>query len=828
MIDLILGLPETADGFNGILVIIEFITRFKSIRSKSANEVASILIEYIGLFGPFEELLSDQGREFCNNVLINLKTNLGFKHITTSAYNPRTNGITERFNQTLANCLRKHAEADVSNWHKFLPYVIIAYQSRVHSATGYTPFELMFGRNMIPFNDYSTEKEDSNAIFERSKEIKQLFESTRPLALGNLKEFQERQIKSQNNSTNVVEKRIEIGKTVFLKCEGLLNKLEPRFKGPYKVSGHSKRGNYIIKNALNETLKDSYPRHKIKLVEDDSSLPVESAEIERIQKHKTIDNDNLYLVKWKYLPLSESSWIPEKYFNNLKLINDYKSGLQFAKSQRPKRKCTLSKAYFVSFLFLFSIIPSVFSEMLLNSKEINLNGSFKVCSHSYLKNIVNINSLCKTKPKHSNKILNQYFEITPDERVVSWEIKLNVLGKMDYQVYGNGFHCMQKKHILITSMSFWGEKFESLRTEPVKLTRNECKIMVITKKCKESPMNCDADYCTYSANPKAAFSWLKERKSETFSCSFSTKVITAKNQFDHLFGLNCQIKNLFCYLPDSIIIWDETIYHECPLYKITLEKFKFDVNNDILISESYLAAQASGVQVICNISVLTTVEGIYLSKKLTKDISNNVPQGSTVEKMKKLLVAESDYKVFEDIKQKNDIIYDICLNFKSMLNLFSKNEDKYLTHFLKDGSSITFYTTMGTIYKADCLPVNEIKILTDTRKENSSQCFSDQPLIFNIKNTSKTGFLTYNNIIRLISDLVPCNRMIQYIHVINQNYTVVRKSFQSSVVPNSKIQYFNFNYLTNKMIELDTHHNPLLLDGIDLLSTFQEVINHEI
>ncbi|RNA02751.1 hypothetical protein BpHYR1_021502, partial [Brachionus plicatilis] len=62
---------------------------------------------------------------------------------------------------------------------------------------------------------------------------------TRPLALKNLKAFQERQIKTQNKSTNIVKERIDIGKT----------------------------------NALNETLKDSYPRHKIKLVEDDSSLP---------------------------------------------------------------------------------------------------------------------------------------------------------------------------------------------------------------------------------------------------------------------------------------------------------------------------------------------------------------------------------------------------------------------------------------------------------------------------------------------------------------------------------------------------------------------------
>ncbi|RNA44209.1 hypothetical protein BpHYR1_040717 [Brachionus plicatilis] len=213
--------------------------------------------------------------------------------------------------------------------------------------------------------------------------------------------FNERQIKTQNKSSNIVEKRIDIGKT----------------------------------NALNETLKDSYPRHKIKLVEEDSILPEESAEIERIQKHKIIDNDNLYLVKWKNLQLSESSWIPEK-------------------------------------------------------------------------KIVDLNSLCKTKPKNTNHILNKYFELKSNQNVVSSKIKLNVLGKIENQIYGNGYHCLMKKHILVTSMSFWGEKFESLRTEPVKQTNDECKIMVITKKCRESPMNCDAEYCTYSANPKATFSWL--------------------------------------------------------------------------------------------------------------------------------------------------------------------------------------------------------------------------------------------------------------------------------------------------------------------------------
>ncbi|CAF0885195.1 unnamed protein product, partial [Brachionus calyciflorus] len=44
----------------------------------------------------------------------------------------------------------------------------------------------------------------------------------------------------------------------------------------------------------------------------------------------------------------------------------------------------------------------------------------------------------------------------------------------EHKVYGTGFHCLKKRHIPKTSMSFFGEKYESLRTENVKLSRDEC------------------------------------------------------------------------------------------------------------------------------------------------------------------------------------------------------------------------------------------------------------------------------------------------------------------------------------------------------------------
>ena len=86
----------------------------------------------------------------------------------------------------------------------------------------------------------------------------------------------------------------------------------------------TKRGNYRVENALNEILPQSYPLHKIKTVQDDKSLPADSAEVEKIIRHKIIDNDYFFLVKWKNFPLSECSWVPEKNFNSMDLVNKYK------------------------------------------------------------------------------------------------------------------------------------------------------------------------------------------------------------------------------------------------------------------------------------------------------------------------------------------------------------------------------------------------------------------------------------------------------------------------------------------------------------------------
>ena len=52
----------------------------------------------------------------------------------------------ERFNKTLKEMLRKVAADDGANWDKSVPYLLFAYREVPHDSTGFSAFELLYGR----------------------------------------------------------------------------------------------------------------------------------------------------------------------------------------------------------------------------------------------------------------------------------------------------------------------------------------------------------------------------------------------------------------------------------------------------------------------------------------------------------------------------------------------------------------------------------------------------------------------------------------------------------------------------------------------------------
>ena len=113
-IDLVGPLPETKNGSKYIITLSDYFSKWPeadAIPSKEATCVASFLLEIFCRHGWPKIVLSDQGREFVNQINSCLFERTGVQHCVSSAYHPQTNGLDECLNQTLVTMLKKVVDA---------------------------------------------------------------------------------------------------------------------------------------------------------------------------------------------------------------------------------------------------------------------------------------------------------------------------------------------------------------------------------------------------------------------------------------------------------------------------------------------------------------------------------------------------------------------------------------------------------------------------------------------------------------------------------------------------------------------------------------------
>ena len=98
-------------------------------------------------FGCPANFHSDKGSNFLSNLFKNMCKELGIKRISRTAYHPERNAMIERTNRTIKESLAKYVGEHHNNWSDYLPLVMMAYRSSIHSVTKYSPFYLLFGRS---------------------------------------------------------------------------------------------------------------------------------------------------------------------------------------------------------------------------------------------------------------------------------------------------------------------------------------------------------------------------------------------------------------------------------------------------------------------------------------------------------------------------------------------------------------------------------------------------------------------------------------------------------------------------------------------------------
>jgi len=110
--------------------------------NQSAELITKELIKVFSRYGTPDILHSDQGRKV--QYLRQILDAFGVTKMRTTAYHPAGDGLVKRFNHSLLQVLQ--AFVNQGDRELYLHFVLYVYRTVVHSSTGVSPFELMYGR----------------------------------------------------------------------------------------------------------------------------------------------------------------------------------------------------------------------------------------------------------------------------------------------------------------------------------------------------------------------------------------------------------------------------------------------------------------------------------------------------------------------------------------------------------------------------------------------------------------------------------------------------------------------------------------------------------
>ena len=150
--DIIGPLPKTDRGNRYILTVVDHVTKqleAYALADPKAARVARVLLnEFVSRFGVLYVLHIDQGANFESNLFKELCQMLNIKMTRTTPYHEQCYGQVERINRMIIDLLKLNVRDATNNWYHNIGLTFMAYRSAVQASTGYTPYFLLYGREM--------------------------------------------------------------------------------------------------------------------------------------------------------------------------------------------------------------------------------------------------------------------------------------------------------------------------------------------------------------------------------------------------------------------------------------------------------------------------------------------------------------------------------------------------------------------------------------------------------------------------------------------------------------------------------------------------------
>ncbi|GFV67526.1 retrovirus-related Pol polyprotein from transposon 297 [Trichonephila clavipes] len=204
------------------------------------------LITAICMSSKFPEAIPVSDISSCSDYRVFERFGILVRH--SSVYHPQSNPV-ERFHRTLKRLLRVLCLDAGSEWDKHLPSILLALRTVSHESTGYTPSELVYGKNLrtpetLVMEHWMEPEEEGDLVTEYMFKLINRLKRCQEVAINKMEEMQ---VKRKTwYDKNAVKREFKDGDLVLVLATSRANKLAVQWIGPGTILNKISETNYLV------------------------------------------------------------------------------------------------------------------------------------------------------------------------------------------------------------------------------------------------------------------------------------------------------------------------------------------------------------------------------------------------------------------------------------------------------------------------------------------------------------------------------------------------------------------------------------------------------
>ena len=368
---------ENEEGDLYVLVIIDSCSRWiklYGLKNLEAVKAAQKILQYVCTFGHPSFLLSDNGRQFKNDLLDELFKLTGIEPSVSTPHSHEENGLVERANKEVLRHVRSilFDRGVHKNWGAALPLVERIHNSAISTVTGCTPAQLVLTnpKNLEQglFKPISSTAKANETIPEWLHNQLELYQKVLDVSQTKLREMEREKLEKAplSRTEHKDDSYVLLRPMEESLVKGQFGKLKLPLKGPMMVKSH-KKDKYTIQDIttgktqpvhikrlvpfyydasihdLKEIALKDLDEEVVERILDHNPKEIFTKEGKRIKGFRVTDLD--FLVEFKGQDTSNNHWLPwTNLFNNIHLHSYLKDNgmkslipIQFTKDNKEKK-----------------------------------------------------------------------------------------------------------------------------------------------------------------------------------------------------------------------------------------------------------------------------------------------------------------------------------------------------------------------------------------------------------------------------------------------------------------------------------------------------------